>query len=101
MLADVCVMVAGKGQTYIAELQREALCGLQLRRAQVHVLAGRGEVLLRRRLLLRLVHGRRQGEVQRASGVVRLTHVDGPVAGSVFQPRADFKKHLVAVLADV
>ena len=88
--------------TYITELQRQALCGLQLCGAQVHVPGGGEELLLRGRgLLLRLVHGRGQGEVQGAAGLLRLAHVDGAVTRHVLQTRTHLEQHLVTVLVDV
>lgn len=87
--------------TYVTELQRKALRGLELGGAQVHVFADGGELLLRRSFLLWLVHGGRQGEVERAAGIVRLTHVHGAVTRDVLQAGTHFEKHLIAVLEDV
>lgn len=95
-------MGRGRVSTYIAELQGQALRGLQLGGAQVHVFGGGRELHLgHRRRLLGLVHGGRQGEVQRAAGLLRLAHVDGAVARHVGNARAQLEEHLAAVLIDV
>lgn len=87
--------------TYVTELQGKALCGLELRCTQIHVFAYRRKLLLLLRLLLRLVHGWRQGEVKRAAGIIRLTHVHSTVTWNIFKPWTDFEEHLIVVLVDI
>lgn len=76
--------------TYVAELQGEALSGLQLRRAKVQLSGGAAVAQLDlrgRQLLLRLVHGGRQGEVEGTAGVCRLAQVDGALARHILKAR--------------
>lgn len=76
--------------TYVAELQGEALGGLQLGRAQVQLSGGAAVAQLDlwgRQLLLRLVHGGRQGEVEGTAGVGRLAQVNGALARHILQAR--------------
>lgn len=87
--------------TYVAELQGQALRGLELGSAQVQLRGGRFQLLGDREHLLGDVELRGQAEVERAAGLLGEADGNGFVARHLLRALTRLEQGLVSVLTDV
>lgn len=87
--------------TYIAELQGQALRGLELSSTQVQICGGSFQLLRDSQHLLGYVHLRRQTEMERAARILREAHGHWLVAGHFLGALTRFEQSLISVLTDV
>lgn len=87
--------------TYVAELQGQALGGLELGSAQVQVRGGRFQLLGDGEHLLGDVELRGQAEVERAAGLLGEADGNGFVARHLLRALTRLEQGLVSVLTDV
>lgn len=96
-----CSRTTRRRGTHVAELQRQALAGLQLGRAQVQLGGRRVQLGGAGGALLRDVHLRGQAEVQRAARLLGQADGDRLVAGNLLRALARLEQRLIGVLADI